>query len=250
MSDLFNNFNPGDLLGLPFVAAGRRGRAAGVHRLRQAVPVHLPPAGGADLRRPQAPAGGRGRGRLPGGVRRAGLAGAHHRDRRSHGHAGHPHRRAGAGRLHPGGHSAEGAGHRGGEDLLQPAGGDERGRAFPGPRARGDPAGGQGDPGGQPARRAGHLDPRGGQRGPAEVRRVAGAGGGAGPVQAGAAPGRAEDPARHRRRQLPGFDRPGADRRGHPGRGDRRVQRPQRGGQGGGRPPRCGPRWPRPRPSS
>ena len=240
---------PATCSGLPLIALGAAVGILVFLGLRQAVPADLPPAGDPDLRRPQAPAGGRHRRRLPGGVRRPGLARADHRDGRSHGHAGHPHRRAGAGRLHPGGHPAQGAGHRGGEDLLQPAGGDERGRAFPGAGPADDPAGGQGDPGGQPARGAGHLDPRGGERGPAEVRRVAGAGGGARSGQAGAAPRRAEDPARHRRRQLPGFDRPRTDRPGHPARprspsptpATRRPRRPPA--------PRCAPRWPRPTPN-
>ena len=67
--------------------------------------------------------------------------------------------------------------------------------------------------------------------------------------EARAAPRRAQDPARHRRRELPGVDRARADRAGDPRRRDRRVERAQRGGQGGGRPPRCAPRWPRPTPT-
>ena len=94
------------------------------------------------------------------------------------------------------------------------------------------------------------LTPEEVERGLPEVRRLVGGGGRAGSLQAGVAPRRAQDPARHRRRELPrprlgasGSPRSFATPRS-PNR-TRATRRPRR------RPvPRCAPRWRRPTPTA
>ena len=140
------------------VAAGRPG---GV-RLRaddggEEPAVHLPAQRGADLLGRPAGRGQRAQGRLPDHQGRAGHPHPAVRDRRPHGSDQHAHRGAGAERLLQGGHPAERARHRQREGGGRAAGAGQRHRALPGGGPGQDHGGRQGDPGGQPARRAGHA---------------------------------------------------------------------------------------------
>ena len=78
-------------------------------------------------------------------------------------------------------------------------------RAFSRPRIQRDRPGSQGDTGRPAARCPGHTDPRGGQRGPAEICRYARCRGRGRSAEAGFTARYAEDPARVGRPRLPPF---------------------------------------------